>query len=151
MELSEEVKQSYLKFCKVSPENPKNNNDSVRVWVSYDPIENVVRVIEKGCYNYYVSYSKEGLVNEEVYDFIANTYSFQMQDETVLKYIVSRYGYHRQGSYDDGSIGPHDTSSEPEEEEITTYYKVPENFKLEDGLDLTKMEEIKENKSSKTR
>ena len=56
--------------------------------VSFVPIENVVRVIEKGCYNYYISYSKEGLVNEEVYDYIDNTYSFQMQDETALKYIV---------------------------------------------------------------
>ena len=37
---------------------------------------------------YYISYSKEGLVNEEVYDYIDNTYSFQMQDETALKYIV---------------------------------------------------------------
>lgn len=97
--------------------------------VSFVPIENVVRVIEKGCYYYYISYSKEGLVNEEVYDYIDNTYSFQMQDETALKYIVSRYGYHRQGSYDLGSIGPEDTSHEPEEEK-TTYYKVPENFKL---------------------
>ena len=56
--------------------------------VSFVPIENVVRVYEKGYYNYYVSYSKEGLVNEEVYDYIDNTYSFQMQDETALKYIV---------------------------------------------------------------
>ena len=56
--------------------------------VSFVPIENVVRVIEKGCYNYYISYSKEGLVNEEVNDYIDNTYSFQMQDETALKYIV---------------------------------------------------------------
>ncbi len=150
MELSEEAKQSYMKFCKVSPES-KLSNDFVRVEVSYDPTENAVRVLEKGRYNYYVSYSKEGLVNEEVYDYIDNTYSFQILDETTLKYHVSKYGYHRQGSDDDGSTGPEDTSFTPETEEIDTYYRVPENFKLEDGLDSTKMEEIKEYNSSKTR
>ena len=74
MELSEEAKQSYMKFCKVSPKSKLSNN-FVRVEVSYDPTENAVRVLEKGRYNYYVSYSKEkeGLVNEEVYDYIDNT------------------------------------------------------------------------------
>ena len=92
MELSEEAKQSYMEFCKVSPES-KLSNDFVRVEVSYDPIEND----------------------------------------------------------DDGSTGPEDTSLTPETEEIDTYYRVPENFRLEDGLDSTKMEEIKEYNSSKTR
>ena len=151
MELSEEAKQSYMKFCKVSPKSKLSNN-FVRVEVSYDPTENAVRVLEKGRYNYYGSFNESnGFIEEEVYDFKANTYDFQMLDETTLKYHVSKYGYHRQGSDDDGSTGPEDTSFTPETEEIDTYYRVPENFKLEDGLDSTKMEEIKEYNSSKTR
>ena len=150
MELSEEAKQSYMEFCKVSPES-KLSNDFVKVEVSYDPIENEVRVLEKGRYNYDGSYNNSGFIDEEVYDFIANTYNFKMLDETTLNYHASKYGYHRQGSDDDGSTGPEDTSLTPETEEINTYYKVPENFRLEDGLDLTQMEEIKEYNSQKTR
>ena len=156
MELSEEVKQSYLDFCGIY-QNPNNENDKRIITVSYNPDEDKVTVTEKGIY-----YEQQDVEStKQMYEFSDNKYQFERLDSTTISFTEIKNGYYRNGHGDVGDsysdYGKGDNSYEyyldPKTTCITntTYYIVPENFKLEDGLDLTKMEEIKENKSSKTR
>ena len=156
MELSEEVKQSYLDFCGIY-QNPNNENDKRIITVSYNPDEDKVTVTEKGIY-----YEQQDVEStKQMYEFSDNKYQFERLDSTTISFTEIKNGYYRNGHGDVGDsysdYGKGDNSYEyyldPKATCITntTYYIVPENFKLEDGLDLTKMEEIKENKSSKTR
>ena len=97
MELSEEVKQSYLDFCGIY-QNPNNENDKRIITVSYNPDEDKVTVTEKGIY-----YEQQNVEStKQMYEFSDNKYQFERLDSTTISFTEIKNGYYRNGHGDVG-------------------------------------------------
>lgn len=156
MELSEEVKQSYLDFCGIY-QNPNNKNDKRIITVSYNPDEDKVTVTEKGIY-----YEQQNVEStKQMYEFSDNKYQFERLDSTTISFTEIKNGYYRNGHGDVGDsysdYGKGDNSYEyylnPKATCITntTYYEVPESFSFENELDKSQMKETNLSKETTRR
>lgn len=88
MELSEEAKQSYLDFCGIK------ENDSIRIGINYDEIEDQLTITETGtiCDYFIEGNFDEGIPDEWDYTTKDNKYTFTVNrqgEDTILECIKS--------------------------------------------------------------